>query len=149
MSPWAVKPPLRQLLACGIYLGLIALAGGRIDGEEPRSKGAIQPDHSPVNLVFTPDEAWLITANQTANTVSLVHVATGRIAAEVPCGKRPASLAITRDGRRLVVTSAFSGDLTLLELADETLKPVGTVHLGFEPRGVAISPDGKLAYVAL
>ncbi len=149
MSTRAWKPTLRRLLACWIGVCLIVLAGGRLRGQEPGSKVAAETDRSPVDLVLTPDEAWLITVNQTADSVSLVHVPTGRVAAEVPCGKRPAGLAITRDGRRLVVTSAFSGDLTVLKLAGETLKPLGTVHLGFEPRGVAISPDGKLAYVAL
>src|SRR5262249_24076192 len=36
-----------------------------------------------------------------------------------------------------------------LTLADRNLAPVGSVRLGFEPHGVAVSPDGTLAYVSL
>src|SRR5205823_13393683 len=39
--------------------------------------------------------------------------------------------------------------LRLSAFADGTLPSTGAVYLGFEPRGVVIAPDGKLAYVAL
>src|SRR5438132_1222281 len=38
-------------------------------------------DRSPVDLVLTPDEKWLLTANQTSASVSLVRVATGEVVA--------------------------------------------------------------------
>jgi YVTN family beta-propeller protein len=102
-----------------------------------------------VDLVLTADEEWLLTANQTADTVSLIRTATGEVVAEVPCGRRPSALALTPDGHRVLVTGTFSGELTVLALGDGKLTHVGSVRLGFEPRGVAVSPDGKLAYVAL
>jgi DNA-binding beta-propeller fold protein YncE len=106
-------------------------------------------DRSPVDLVLTPDEQWLATANQTADTVSLIRTATGEVVPEVPCGHRPSALVLTPDGRRVLVTGTFSGELTVLALGDGKLARVGSVRLGFEPRGVAVPPDGKHAYVAL
>jgi YVTN family beta-propeller protein len=110
---------------------------------------AAQPDRSPVDLILTADEQWLLTANQTSNTVSLVDLSSGKVRAEVPCGRRPSALALTPDGKTVVATGTDSGDLTLLTLRGDRLEPAGKVSLGFEPRGVAISPDGLLAYVAL
>jgi DNA-binding beta-propeller fold protein YncE len=125
-------------------------------GETPRSsaQNEEQPqqsatEKSPVDLVLTPDESRVVTANQSANSLSLVEVATGRVLAEAPCGNRPSNLAITPDGKRVLATASYSGELLFYELSDDRLERVGSLKLGFEPRGVAISPDGLLAYVAL
>jgi len=107
------------------------------------------PDRSPVDLVLTPDEKWLVTANHTSDSASLIRLATNEVVAEVPCGKRPAALALTPDAGTVLVTATHSGELTLLALSDGTLRHVASLYLGFEPRGVVVSPDGKLAYVAL
>jgi DNA-binding beta-propeller fold protein YncE len=106
-------------------------------------------DYSPVDLVLTSDETRALTANQTANSVTLVDLASGKIVAEAPCGDRPTNLAITPDGRRALATATFSGDLVTFDLSSDQLKQAGSLWLGFEPRGLAISPDGKLTYVAL
>ena len=106
-------------------------------------------DRSPVDVLLTPDEKHLLTANQTANTVSLVNVESGKVVAEVPCGKRPSALALTPDGKQLLVSGTYSGELTIFALAGDKLTRQADVQLGFEPRGIAVAPDGKLAYVAL
>lgn len=107
------------------------------------------PDRSPVDVVLTPDEQWLLTANQTSHSVSLVRTATGEVVAEAPCGQRPSALALTPDGKRVLVSGTYSGEVSAFDLAGEKLQPAGSVRLGFEPRGIAIAPDGQLAYIAL
>lgn len=109
----------------------------------------IEIDRSPVDLVLTPDDRWLITVNQTSNTISLVDVERGAVAAELPCGRHPASLALGPDGRRLAVTGTWSGTLDLFDFSEGRLTPAGTIEVGFHPVGVALSPDGQTAYVAL
>lgn len=129
-----------------LFVGVAVLAMGTLRSQPtPVTDG----DRSPVDVVLTPDETWLVTANQTANTISLVEIATGKVTAELPVGKKPTSLALSADGTRLAVTGTWSGDLTVFALKDKRLTKSGEVYLGFEPRGVAISADGKLAYVAL
>ncbi|HEV3022885.1 MAG TPA: cytochrome c peroxidase [Pirellulales bacterium] len=128
------------------WLTLLVAAGtARADGPIQSPQG----DRSPVDLVLGADESWLVTANQTSDTLSLVDVQSGRVLDEAPCGHRPAGLALTPDGSRVLVTASYSGTLSVFEVAQGKLHTAGSIRLGFEPVGVAVSPDGKLAYVAL
>ncbi|HVC92242.1 MAG TPA: hypothetical protein VND64_01060, partial [Pirellulales bacterium] len=131
----------QTVLVAGALFALLALLA--------TGAWADEPDRSPVDVVLTPDEAWLVTANQTSDTVSLVDVKNRQVVDEVACGHRPAGLALAPDGRRVLVTASYSGTLSVMEITEGKLKPTGSVRLGFEPVGVAVSPDGKLAYVAL
>lgn len=106
-------------------------------------------DRSPVDLALTPNESHLVTANQSADTLSLVNLATAKVVDEVPAGVRPSNVVVAPDGQRVLATAAFSGELIAFELTEDSLKRKGSLQLGFEPRGLAISPDGRQAYVAL
>lgn len=114
--------------------------------EEAKPEGS---HYSPVDLVLTQDETRALTVNQTANSVSLLDLASGRMLSEVPCGDRPTNVAVVPGGRRALATATYSGELIAYELANDRLRQTHTLQLGFEPRGLAIAPDGKLAYVGL
>jgi YVTN family beta-propeller protein len=108
-----------------------------------------EPHRSPVALALSADGARLLTANQTAGTVSLVDTGTGHVVAEVATGDRPAGVAFSRDGKRAAVTHWYGYDLAVLDVGPDGLKVAGRVEVGPEPRGVAIAPDGETAYVAV
>jgi DNA-binding beta-propeller fold protein YncE len=134
---------LTGILACG-RVGVVLA-----EAKTPSQGSSTSPrDSSPVDLLLTPDEKWLVTANQGTESVSLVEVASGKVASQVQVGRRPTALAMSHDGRRVFVTSTYSGELWVLELAEGKLQRKGEVFIGFEPTGVAISPDDKRAYVA-
>ncbi len=58
-------------------------------------------------------------------------------------------LAITPDRKRAVVTSAWSAEISIVDVADPaSMKLVAHEHVAREPRGVAIAPDGKTAFVS-
>jgi YVTN family beta-propeller protein len=50
-------------------------------------------------------------------------------------------------GYRILVTNERSGTLSVID--GPTRKVIGTVQMGKRPRGLKLSPDGKLVYVAL
>lgn len=108
-----------------------------------------QRDRSPIDLVLTNDERWLVIANQTAGTLSLVSTADGRVAQEIACGERPAAVALANADQAVLAVAAYSGDLVTYAWNDGSLKETGRIHLGFEPTSVVADPSGQRAYVSL
>lgn len=106
-------------------------------------------DRSPVDLVVSPGQRWLATANQTSGSVSLVRIGDGVVLDEVAVGQRPSAIAILPDGRRLIVSASDSGDVVVLEVRDDRLLVSSRIHVGFEPHGIAVNAAGNKAYVAL
>jgi YVTN family beta-propeller protein len=146
-------PPLAQDRPSGN-----PLSGSQADGtgHPPQAAGGKQAglpalDRSPVDLVLSADERWLLTANQGSGTVSLVEVQTGRVAAEIATGQRPSALALTPDQRFVLVSNTWSGDVAAFRVDWDrgTLEEHSRGETRFEPRGIAVSPDGREAYVAL
>jgi YVTN family beta-propeller protein len=109
---------------------------------------ADEPNRSPVDLVLGPSDAWLATVNQTSDTVSLVRTSDGRILDEAKVGHHPAGIALAPDGKTLLVSGHYSGEVTLLEVSGDKLQQTGQIDVGYQPHGIAISPDGKTAYAA-
>jgi DNA-binding beta-propeller fold protein YncE len=134
----------------------IAIAAGRgrsaekSDEATPRAVAAIPTDvdRSPVDLVLTPDERFLITANQTSSSLSLVNVVTGRVVHEVACGEHPTALAMLPGGNRVIVSCGYSGTVEAFDVSPTALKRVTTVDIGFYPYGIAVARDGRRAWVA-
>src|SRR5262245_14005301 len=78
-----------------------------------------EPDRSPVDLVLGPDESWLVTVNQTADSVSLVRTSDGKVLDEAAVGKHPVGIALAPDGRTVLVGGHHSGEVTLLAVEGE------------------------------
>lgn len=130
------------LLIVSLY-ALTVLGAIQTEGREAKV------DRSPVDLLLSRDETQIYTANQQAGTVSQVDLASGKVLAEVECGKRPSALAMTVDGRTLLASATYDGTLVVYRCEAGKIRRDGMVYLGYEPRGIAVSPTGELAYVAL
>jgi YVTN family beta-propeller protein len=142
-------PPARRTLALSTTLAAaLVLTAALARSDDPASRND-EPNRSPIALALSSDGTRLLSANQTAGSVSLVDTESGRVLHEVATGDRPAGVALSKDGRRGVVTHWYGGDLALLEVGPDRLKVAGRVKVGPEPRGVALAPDGKTAYVAV
>ena len=68
---------------------------------------------------------------------------------EIKTGDKPSGVALSKDGRRGVVTHWYGYDIGVLEIKDDKIALAGRVEVGPEPRGVAITADGSTAYVAV
>ena len=106
-------------------------------------------DRSPIDLVVARDGTWLVTANQSSDTASLVRVAGGVVLDEVALGRRPSGVALLPDDRHVLISSRDAGEISWLEVDGEKLVHRGTLFVGFHPQGIAVAADGSLAYVAL
>ena len=114
------------------------------------SVGLAEAQHrSPVDLAISPSGTWLVTANEVSDSVSLVRVADATLVNEVAVGDHPADVVFTPDGKRVLVSNTWSGEITILEIVDDKLQVSGQVDVGFHPCGIAVTPDGKHAYIGL
>jgi DNA-binding beta-propeller fold protein YncE len=111
-------------------------------------------DRSPVDVLIAPDESWAVTVNATSNTVSLIDLAPGVddnacILDEQPAGELPSAAALLPDGQHLLVSAARAKSVMLFRVAERQLHRVAAIEVGHEPRGIAVTPDGRTAFVAL
>ena len=104
-------------------------------------------DRSPVDLALSPDGRWLVTANQIANTVSLIDTDSGELVGEVSCGEYPVDIAFTPDGSQVLVTAQWQGKLQSFDVSDGKLVHKGDLDLGYDPAGIAITSNSKRAVV--
>ncbi|MCA9265852.1 MAG: c-type cytochrome [Planctomycetales bacterium] len=118
---------------------------------QPAATASGQPEghRSPVHVVLGPDEKWLVTANETTNSLSLIRLDAKSVVDELACGDRPAGLARCLDGEHLVVSCESSGDLWIVRVDQDRLHRVATIDVGYQPVGLAVHPDGDRAYVGL
>jgi len=88
-------------------------------------------------------------ANNKDNTISVIDTETRQVVAEPIANiKSPYALATTPNGRYLYITSYLYSDspVTIIDLT--TMEVVKTITVGGYPKNIAISPNGKYAYVS-
>jgi YVTN family beta-propeller protein len=107
----------------------------------PRPVAGVASVSSP--LALSPDGRTLWVVNPDADSVTAVDVRTLTAAAPVPVGRGPWAVAVTRSGT-VVVMNRADGSLTLLAHGARH-----DVWVGPEPGGLALSADGRLAYVTV
>lgn len=134
-----------------------------ITGHPGISQGA------PVEVAFTPDGkyAWVsnysmygkgfgpegldsCTAGDGTDTSYVYRIDTATLAIDkvVPVGAVPKYVAVTPDGKQVLVTNWCSWNLSVIDASSAT--ETARVDLGGRyPRGVVTSPDSKTAYVAM
>lgn len=110
--------------------------------------GASSLDRSPVDILLVDQERRLVSLNETSGSISLVDVASGKVLDEIQVGSHPAAMALFRSGDRIALAASYSGDLVIVAIEGERLRVEKKIHIGFEPYGVAISNDGREAYVS-
>src|SRR5262245_17061392 len=137
-----------RTMRCGLFFAALLLLATTVGSEGDPAPGG-GPPRSPTALALLPGARLALTANEGADSASLVDLSSGRVLAEQPCGRRPCAVAVSPDGTRAAVSNLWSGSLTLLELRGEALQGVGTVPVGGAPRGLAFAPDGASLHAAV
>jgi YVTN family beta-propeller protein len=116
---------------------------------------------NPIGLAITPDGTKVYVANaglpipgppsQLGTTVSVIDTVTNSVAATLPVGREPSSIAITPDGRTAYVANTFDSTISVIDVATEAVSgPISTGPslLGVKAQGIAISPDGTKLYAS-
>ncbi len=115
----------------------------------------IKVGEEPEGVLLTPDGKTLYATSEVASLVHVIDLASGKIVKNVEVGKRPRRLALTPDGKELWVTNELGASVSIIRTADHTVaetlrfEPKGFRADEITPVGMALSSDGKTAFVAL
>lgn len=115
----------------------------------PAAAAKVERHRSPTEVALVPGGRFALTANHSADSVSLVDVAAGKVLAEQSVGAKPWGIAVARDGKQAAVSNLWAGSVSLLAIDEQSLRVVAEIKVGSLPRGLAFAPDGKSLYVAL
>ena len=100
----------------------------------------------PAGLAVSPDGTSLFVANNLADSVSRIDLASGTIAAQAPVGHNPLAVAISADGERVYVTNQGESSVSVkraADLGDLTKIPVGT-----HPNDIRVNARRGTVFVA-
>ena len=131
-------PRFACCLVCGL-LGVMALV---------RDASADEPDRSPISFALLGEQKRLLTANHTSGSVSLVNLASARVESELALGRGPADV-VWLDEETAVVSLLHDDALAVVKRSGDKLTLHSTAFVGDEPRGIAVSKDKQVIYVAL
>ena len=114
--------------------------------------------HSPCAPVLSPDGHWAYICNRYLNRVSVVDLTCGKVVDSIPVVREPVAAVGTSDGTLLLVANALplasatsnhvAAVISLIDTAQR--KAVAAIALpngSSSVRGIALSPDGRYAYV--
>lgn len=107
----------------------------------------------PEGVKVSPDGKLVYVTSEVAGVVHVVDVAARKVVKNIPVGKRPRRLLLV--GGELWVSNELDGGVSLIRLSDHTVQgridflPPGMRSEDVTPVGMALSPDGKTAYVGL
>src|SRR5205823_12808210 len=127
------------LLLVVLLCGLLAGCEGSVASSEPASKTAIRD--------FPTPQGRILTANQGANSVTLIDVATDPAYGTVPTGQQPHHVLATPDGKEFWVSLYKENRVQVFDA--KTLAEAASVDVGGSNDDLAFDPQGRRLYVSL
>jgi YVTN family beta-propeller protein len=119
-----------------------------IDTAANKAISKIKVGRRPRDIAFLPDASKAFVTNENDASLSVLdgvkHKFLRTIALEK--GMKPMGLAITRDGRRLYVSTGRGKMVAVVDTKTE--KVLSSFEVGTRPWGIALSPDEKLLFTA-
>lgn len=89
---------------------------------------------SPIRILVTADSSKLVVNHSASNTTGLYDASTLELIEEIPVGKQPIGLAISRESNQAYVANMRDGSISVIDIKSNKL--VKTLNLGLS------SPDG-------
>lgn len=133
------KPPASpDAGSAGSFLSLIRIADGAIT-RRIEVPGAVH------HTAVIPGGRFALAIHPDRDSVSVVDLSAGRVAAEVRTGPRPNYAVASPDGKRVFVSN--SGNDTISEIDTETWTVRRTMAVGKSPEHMVLSADGRTLYV--
>ncbi len=106
----------------------------------------------PLSIAPLQGKGEIFVANSGSNTISVISTTTDTISFNITVGQNPVSMAFTPDSKLAYVTNSNNtGNISTISVINTTTyNVVNTIRLqGGSAGGIAISPDGLQAFVAI
>jgi YVTN family beta-propeller protein len=123
--------------------------GNSLTPIDPRTgqPGPPIPVDDPYNLYFTPDGSEAVVVAERLQRIDFRNPHDWSLIKSIPAPCSGVDHAdFSADGRTMIMSCEFSGDLLRIDVPQLTL--TGTLHVGGQPIDVKLSPDGSSFYVA-
>jgi len=101
----------------------------------------------PAGLALTPDGKRLVVADQLADAVSVVDLATGAVNTTA-VGHRPLSVTMAQDGQVAYVTNQGASTVSAVDISGVAPAVTRTLTTGLHPNKAVLSKDAHTLYVA-
>jgi PQQ-dependent catabolism-associated beta-propeller protein len=114
---------------------------------------AVKVGGEPEGVKVSADGKLVYVASEVASTVHVIDVATRKVVKDIPVGKRPRRFLLA--GGELWVSSELDASVSIIRTSDHSVQatvrflPQGMRSEDVTPVGMALSPDGRTAYVGL
>ena len=118
----------------------------RLSGSVPVFPNAA-PKFQPYQSVVSLDSKFAFVTCSASNEVRVIDLTSLNVVDSIKVGQRPLILDMTPDGNYIYVANRNSNSVSVIRTSDHTVITTIT-DVGIEPHGVAISRDGKYAYVS-
>jgi YVTN family beta-propeller protein len=118
-----------------------------VDTQTDRIFGNFFIGEGGVGVAVSPDGSRVFIGHHDFGRVSVFNALTLSLLADIPVGRGPLGLA-SQDRNKVYVANQNTGTVSVITATDAvTYKLTATIDIGREPRGVAVSPDGRKLYV--
>ena len=142
---WRMRHPplLRQRPNVGNFkdntVSVIDTAAGKVVATVPVAAG-------PHGMAITRDGRTVYVSGDGSSSVDVIDTTSDKVVKTINVGKTPNGIALTPDDRLLLVTVYGEDRIAFVDTSTQTVVATTAVP---KPHTVAISPDGKLAYVTV
>jgi PQQ-dependent catabolism-associated beta-propeller protein len=127
----------------------------QIDVETKTIVHEVPTGAEPEGVILSKDGSVLYATSEIADMVHVIDTAQGVVTDNVIVGTRPRRFMLTPDGKELWVTDELSGQVSIIDRSTnqvtDTLDfaPPGFRQVDVTPVGIALSDDGKTAFIGL
>lgn len=140
----AVSPDGARVYVVGCQLACLDGTLLTIDAATASVVSTLPLPTAPSGIVLSPDGSKAYLANMRDASVGVIDLASSAVTT-IPVSPQPVALTLDPAGRRLYVASASTARIDVVDVGRATVAAHLTV--ASLPRAIAISPDGRFAYV--
>jgi len=141
---FAVSPDSRRLYVANEDTAQLTV----VDATTGAVTQTVSVGTEPEGVAVSADGSTVFVTSETNNRIDVVDTRANAVTASIDVGARPRAIAVYQDGARAIATLEDAASVVLVDVVrHKVLKTVVLPGEKIRPMGLALSPDGRTAYV--